>query len=89
MNSIAIAHINAEETCPVCKKGHLLEGPRALGINVNVKCDNQECRQEFCLTILHGEVVRGEFIARDEPRWYKERVKIKEPPPDEWRRFLR
>jgi hypothetical protein len=81
-----LAHINDTETCPDCKIGHFLEGPWALGINVNVKCDNSACRHEFCIVLWHGTVVSGERIDRDEPRLYKERLVIKK----EWvRRSLK
>lgn len=72
------AHIHQHETCPDCETGFLLEGPRALGINANVKCANPRCRHEFCITIWHGTVVSGERIDRDEPRLYKDRIVIRE-----------
>lgn len=75
-----LSHVTDFETCPDCKTGHLLEGPRALGINVNVKCDNLSCRHEFCIVLWHGAVVGGERIDRDEPRLYKDRLVIRRPP---------
>jgi hypothetical protein len=62
-----LAHIHEHETCPDCQIGWLLEGPRALGINVNVKCNNLSCRHEFCIVLWHGTVVSGERLDRDEP----------------------
>lgn len=70
-------HIGIDETCPDCKMGRLLEGSRALQINVNVKCDNPNCRHEFCIVVWHGMVVGGTRINRDQPDLYGKKIKIK------------
>lgn len=60
-----LEHVLLNGTCPDCRVGHFIEGPRG-GASINVKCDNTSCRSEFNLMLP----IMVERIDRDDYRWY-------------------
>lgn len=64
-------HINEEESCPDCKTGRFLEGPRA-GLSINVRCDH--CGHEFCLSgVSHRPDKMGRSLVQG-PIWVGQRM---------------
>jgi hypothetical protein len=64
-----LAYWLEQNKCPDCKGIGFWEGPRG-GININVFCQNPECRSGFNIAVFGGEILMAERIHKGEDRYY-------------------